>query len=104
MYRKSLGNDLFFYQKTLFTIFFEGISIAPVFEETNLLCKVQVSATTKIINLFPIVVKPVPESSTDLIIANLFPSFVSQLLLHNFQTRKSLVLLDIFLKRKQFAL
>ena len=53
MYRKSLGNDLFFYQKTLFTIFFEGISIAPVFEETNLLCKVQVSATTKIIKSIP---------------------------------------------------
>ena len=64
----------------------------------NLLCKVQVSATTKIINLFPIVVKPVPESTRELIIANLFPSFVSQLLLHNFQTRKSLFLLNIFSK------
>ena len=43
----------------------------------NLLCKVQVSATTKIINLFPIVVKPVPESTKELVIANYFLSHSS---------------------------
>ena len=58
---KHLQTNLFFDLKFLFysrkvylLFFFEGISTALVFEETFLLCKVQVSATTKIIKSIPV--------------------------------------------------
>ena len=70
----------------------------------NLLCKVQVSATTKIINLFPIVVKPVPESSRG--VNN--SQFISFLRLTASSSQlsdwKVSLFIKYFLKREQFAL
>ena len=99
----SESSILHLYFFPLFYFLRKCLHSAPMFEEMNLLCKVQVSATTKIINLFPIVVKPVPESSRG-VNNSQFISFLrltassSQL-----SDKKVSLFIKYLLKRKQFA-